>query len=91
MAWYGKGENWENATTVKINGTSSLLKPTGDDFSGDAARVQWIWVRNNGATNVTCKRTFSKSSTIGCCEILATIIPLVSRPPSRSAAVMSRK
>ena len=72
-----KGENWENATTVKINGKSSLPKPTGDDFSGEAARAQWIWVRNTSATNVTCKRTFSKSSTIGCCEIVATILPRV--------------
>ena len=49
-----KGENWENATTVKINGTSSLPKPTGDDFSGDAARAQWIWVKNTSATYQRC-------------------------------------
>ena len=84
-----KGENWENATTVKINGTSSLPKPTGDDFSGDAARAQWIWVKNTSATNVSCKRTFSKSNNSMLYKILATIFPFV--PSSRSAAVVSRK
>ena len=72
-----KGENWENATTVKMNGTTSLPKPTGDDFSGDAATAQWIWVKNTSATNVACKRTFSKSNNSMLYKILATIFPLV--------------
>ena len=50
-----KGEP-KNATTV-----NEIENMTGSDFSGDAAKAQWIWAENPSATSVWCVKTFSKS------------------------------
>ena len=52
----GKGEP-KNATIATFYKIENM---TGNDFSGDAAKAQWIWAKNPSATSVWCVKTFSK-------------------------------
>ena len=50
--------NWQNATTYGVNGDkqSSWNRKMNDIES----KAQWIWVGDNWATRVWCKKTFGK-------------------------------
>jgi hypothetical protein len=53
-------ECMKNATTFGETGTPSILKPPGYDFSGEAAKAQWIWVENVTTSHVWCMKEFGK-------------------------------
>ena len=53
----GKGGP-RSATTATFYENENMQ---GNDFSGDAAKAQWIWAENTSATSVWRVKTFSKS------------------------------